>query len=55
MDSASDNASITYRLAAGDNWQLYTGPVPVLPNSFVEAKAVRYGYQESKVEQYHHD
>lgn len=55
ITSSSDNASVAWRMAAGEPWQLYTQPVPVQPNSYIEAKAVRYGYQESNVEQYHHD
>ena len=40
-------ASIGYRLNQ-DEWQLYTGPVKVPDGIKIAAKAVRYGWEESK-------
>lgn len=39
-------ARVGFRLDDGP-WQLYTGPVPVPPGARIEARAVRYGWQES--------
>jgi arylsulfatase A-like enzyme len=46
--SASESASVGYRINNGA-WQLYSRPVPVSPGTTVEAKAVRYGWEESNV------
>jgi hypothetical protein len=58
MSFASDTpgASVGYRIGRGDSagpWQLYTAPVDVPSGTRVEAKAVRYGYQESDVAVWH--
>lgn len=46
LRSATHGASIGFRLE-GSEWQLYSGPVPVSPGQRLEAKAVRYGWEES--------
>jgi N-sulfoglucosamine sulfohydrolase len=48
LNSATAGASIGYRVNEG-NWQLYAGPVAVAAGVEVEAKAVRYGWDESDV------
>jgi hypothetical protein len=40
-------ASIGYRIDGG-RWRLYTGPVSVPQDARNEARAVRYGWQESE-------
>jgi arylsulfatase A-like enzyme len=40
--------SLEYRLGDGP-WRLYTSPVKVAPNLTLEARAVRYGWEESEV------
>ena len=40
--------SLEYRIDSGD-WKLYTGPVSVNSNSKAEARAVRYGWEESDI------
>ncbi len=45
---ATRDASIGFRLEGGD-WELYRGPVPVRPGQHIEAKALRYGWEESAV------
>ncbi|MBK6740965.1 MAG: hypothetical protein IPG64_25525 [Haliea sp.] len=40
--------SIEYRVDDGD-WQLYVGPVSVDNNLDIEARAVRYGWEESEI------
>jgi hypothetical protein len=40
--------SIEYRVDDGD-WQLYVGPVSVDNNQDIEARAVRYGWEESEI------
>jgi N-sulfoglucosamine sulfohydrolase len=52
LSSATPGASIAYRVSGGDApWVLYSGPIPwpASQQDPVEAKAVRYGYQESSV------
>ncbi len=44
ITSATEGASIGWRVNEGP-WQLYTDPLP--PQKGIEAKAIRYGYQES--------
>lgn len=46
LKNSSEGASMGYRLGEGP-WKLYTGPVLVSPGVDVEAKAVRYGWEES--------
>lgn len=48
LSSVTEGASIGYRTGGGD-WQLYSGPVEVLSGAEIEAKAVRYGWDESDV------
>lgn len=47
----TQGASVGYRLGADQPWQLYTGPVRLEAGTTttIEAKAVRYGYEESGV------
>jgi len=47
LRSASEGASLGYRIDAGA-WRLYTGPLAVSPGTRIEAKAVRYGWEESE-------
>jgi len=56
LASETPGASIGYRFvpgSAGDHWQLYTGPFDIPESTRLETKAVRYGYQESKVIEFH--
>jgi N-sulfoglucosamine sulfohydrolase len=48
LQSSTEGASIGYRLGEGP-WKLYSGPVAVSPGVEIEAKAVRYGWEESGV------
>ena len=48
---AAAEHSLEYRLDGG-RWQLYSGPVGVSKNSEIEARAVRYGWEESEVVRY---
>lgn len=52
IESAADNPSIIYRQTDSDIWQLYTEPVVIHPQQTIQAKAIRYGYKESAVEQF---
>lgn len=45
---AGNGHSIEYRVDDGD-WQLYVGPVSVDNNQDIEARAVRYGWEESEI------
>ncbi len=47
LDSDTPGASIGYRLDE-EPWRLYTGPINVLPGRRIEAKAIRYGFEESE-------
>ena len=47
LESTTPGASLGYRLGGGP-WRLFVGPVPVAPGERVEAKAVRYGFEESR-------
>ena len=52
LSSPTLGASIAYRVSGDDApWMLYSGPIPwpVSRQDHVEAKAVRYGYEESPV------
>jgi arylsulfatase A-like enzyme len=49
--SATEGASIGYRVKGEDNWSLYVDAIAV-PAQQIEAKAVRYGYKESQVSVY---
>lgn len=48
LSTPVDGASIGYRF---DNrlWRIYDHPVPIRKNATLEAKAVRYGWKESKI------
>jgi arylsulfatase A-like enzyme len=48
LSCATEGASIGYNVDGGA-WQLYSGPVAVAAGAEVEAKAVRYGWDESEV------
>ena len=43
---AAAGHSLEYRID-DSQWQLYTGPTSVNRNSKIEARAVRYGWEES--------
>ena len=45
---AAPGHSLEYRLGDGP-WRLYTAPVRIAPDVTVEARAVRYGWEESEV------
>lgn len=44
--TAADDASIGYRIDEGP-WLLYTAPMAVEPGASIEARAIRYGWDES--------
>ncbi len=46
-------ASIGYRIAGQKTWSLYKQPIPV-EKQFIEAKSIRYGWQESEIVSIHH-
>jgi arylsulfatase A-like enzyme len=46
LDCTTEGASMGYRID-GDEWNLYSKPVAVATGVEVEAKAIRYGWQES--------
>tara|TARA_R110002049_G_scaffold177382_15_gene344562 strand:+ start:254 stop:1891 length:1638 start_codon:yes stop_codon:yes gene_type:complete len=48
ISPAAEGHSLEYRVDDGD-WQLYTGPVSVKESSAIEARAVRYGWEESEI------
>jgi arylsulfatase A-like enzyme len=48
LAGTTSGASLGYRVDGGA-WRLYTSPVPVRPGSVIEARAVRYGWEESDV------
>ncbi len=48
LTAVEQGSSLGYRLNDGD-WQLYTAPVVIEEAAMVEAKAVRYGWEESEV------
>jgi len=47
ITSPTEGASIGYRLNDEPGWRLYTGAFEAKPGSTLEAKAVRYGWEES--------
>lgn len=47
LSSASAGASMGYRINGGE-WRLYTGSVDIPAGTEIEAKAVRYGWEESE-------
>jgi hypothetical protein len=48
IQSDTPGASLGYRRNGGD-WQLYRGPIKVMPGDMIEARAIRYGWRESDV------
>jgi N-sulfoglucosamine sulfohydrolase len=48
LASASEGASIGYRLGDEERWRLYSQPFAAPPGTEIEAKAVRYGWAESQ-------
>ncbi len=50
---ATPGAAIAYRASEQASWRVYSTPLPA--NSAWQAKAVRYGWQESAVTQYHEE
>jgi len=51
LSSSTEGASIGYRISNGGDtghWQLYTAPIELAKDQELEAKAIRYGYKESK-------
>jgi N-sulfoglucosamine sulfohydrolase len=55
ISSKTNNASISYQLGEASDWQIYTSPVKLVHGSTIQAKSIRYGYQDSPVEQYHYE
>ena len=47
ITSAAAGHSLEYRIDRG-RWQLYIEPVSINRNSDIEARAVRYGWEESE-------
>ncbi len=47
LASATEGASIGYRLEGEMRWRLYTGPFNAETGQHIEAKAIRYGFKES--------
>lgn len=45
--SATDGASVGYRVGDEEAWRLYSAPLVATPSQAFEAKAVRYGWEES--------
>lgn len=52
LSSATQGASIGYQVGESPLWHLYTGPIEIAPGTSIAAKAIRYGYAESKPTQY---
>jgi arylsulfatase A-like enzyme len=48
LSNAEQAASMGYKINDG-HWKLYVSPFPISPGDTVEAKAVRYGWEESAV------
>ena len=50
MYSPTQGASIAYTTEEGDNphWKLFSGPITVRATTTIRAKAIRYGYKESR-------
>lgn len=48
LSSETEGASIGYRIQGRSQWQLYGTPID-FSNETIEAKAIRYGYQESDI------
>lgn len=48
IQPVANGHSLEYRIDGGD-WQLYTGPVSIDKNSEIDARAVRYGWEESEI------
>ncbi|MBB4079246.1 arylsulfatase A-like enzyme [Lewinella aquimaris] len=48
MESATEGASIAYRLSADENWRLYFEPIDLPGGTELEARAIRLGWKESE-------
>ena len=50
ITAPTEGASVAYTTETGEDvhWKLYSGPFTVPPGTPVRAKAIRYGYEESK-------
>lgn len=48
LRSETEGASIGFRLNGEERWRLYTGAIRLMPGQTIEAKAIRYGFVESK-------
>ncbi len=53
LSSETKGASIAYRSYPDQRWEIYSEPI-IYEGKKIEAKAVRYGYQESKPTSYEH-
>lgn len=49
LTSETSGASIGYRFEGEKRWRLYTGPFTASQGARIEAKAIRYGFEESEV------
>lgn len=49
IHSATEGASIAYRLGAGGHWLLYKRPFPLPGPTRIEAQAIRLGWKESSI------
>jgi len=49
ISCSTDGASIGYRLNNNDRWKLYAQPINLKAGDVLEAKAIRIGYEESKI------
>lgn len=49
LQSATEGASIGYRLGDDSRWRLYTLPFTAMVGTRMHAKAIRYGFAESEV------
>jgi N-sulfoglucosamine sulfohydrolase len=52
LSATTPGSSLGYRLGGGD-WRLYTEPFPAPPGARIEAKAVRYGWADSRTVRSH--
>ncbi|PHN05876.1 sulfatase [Flavilitoribacter nigricans DSM 23189 = NBRC 102662] len=49
LSSASEGASIAYRWAGSERWELYYRPIPVRAGQTLETQAIRLGWKKSEV------
>jgi arylsulfatase A-like enzyme len=52
LSSGTEGASLLWRRPDDDRWALYTTPLPAADDARVEARAIRYGYEESSTVTY---